>query len=280
MEKKTARTRFSTIEVGTIGVALIVFFTVLDHGTPRYFSPEVNFVERSTGGLNIMPASCASSPINYHSTLALTADGHGYTLPSGTSEGGASLEYLSSNTHWLQTTVTPPATWKNVVFDSSTWTAAVDEGAVGISPWLTNFSPWPAGSYARWIWYYNSLSSGDTTTTYFRREFVAPGGSFTVYITADNSYVAYLDGVQIASGNNWQVAQAVTITPTPNVYHVLAIAATNAGGPGGLLVDGGLHYYVCASNTSGTTYFIPTRSPPEVQSFKGLGTSRPGITAY
>ncbi len=271
-----------------LSVVIVIFQTLPPMSRKPTASSETRFVERSSGGLNIVPASCASSPEYSHAFLAQTADHIGYKTNTGETEYGLARNFVSSNVAWKQTTVAPPGTWKDVSFDDSSWSAAVEEGLYGIAPWLSGVSGIPASTLGQWIWYYDSTTgAGDSTTVYFRRKFKAPSASFTVSFTADNTYVAYLDGVQIASGANmegptagWATSEAVTLNLTPNTSHVLAVQVTNSGGAGGLLVDGGTNYFICITNTSGKSYFVPAGSAAELQSFKSGAVSIPGLTVY
>ncbi len=38
--------------------------------------------------------------------------------------------------------------------------------------------------------------------------------------------------------------------------------------------------YVCVTNTSGAGYFIPANTAAEIQAFKNLGSTQPGLTVY
>jgi putative heme-binding domain-containing protein len=78
-------------------------------------------------------------------------------------------------------------------------------------------------------------------TRYFRKTFsVKEPSKLAIDVTADNRFVLYLDGGEIAQGDNWQLVQSVTIA-LPTGSHVLAAVAENeAPGPAGLLVRGGV----------------------------------------
>lgn len=142
---------------------------------------------------------------------------------------------IGTDNSWKQT-LNPGAGWEQLSFDDSSWSSSVDEGAHGGTPW---FSPlwFPADTPARWIWYYDSRSSGDTSTVYFRKTFVATSDSATLTIRADNVFTAYLNGTQVATGTQWQVAHTVPLALTPGASYVLAVVVTNQGGPGGLAAD-------------------------------------------
>ena len=78
--------------VVSISIFLAILFFVIATAPvmrPPEASSETNFVERSTGGLSIVPASCASSPQYYHGALPVTGDTLGFVTTSGESEYGA-----------------------------------------------------------------------------------------------------------------------------------------------------------------------------------------------
>jgi putative heme-binding domain-containing protein len=94
-----------------------------------------------------------------------------------------------------------------------------------------------------WIWFNNGkpLAEAPAGTFYFRKEFSAKEVSkLALDATADNRFVLYLDGKEIARGDDWHTAKSVearlSIAP-----HVLAAAVTNeAAGPAGFLLRGGV----------------------------------------
>jgi putative heme-binding domain-containing protein len=94
-----------------------------------------------------------------------------------------------------------------------------------------------------WIWRPAGSASSEIPAEkcYFRTRFVANENSRLVLdATADNAFVLYLDGDEIAQGNDWHTAEHVErrLTAGP---HVLAAIATNEGpGPAGFLVRGGV----------------------------------------
>ncbi len=140
-----------------------------------------------------------------------------------------------TDTSWKQT-LSPGSGWQNVGYNDSSWNPAVDEGAPPTAPW--GGMALPPNSPAHWIWYYASNNGNDFSTVYFRRTFVAQATeSMTLSMTADNLFTAYLNGVQVCSGNNWPVFSVCPITVTAGTTYVLAVQTTNQGGPGGLLGD-------------------------------------------
>jgi YD repeat-containing protein len=145
-----------------------------------------------------------------------------------------SLRFGTDNT-WKQSQ-TNPSGWWNLGFDDSSWSESVDEGGATTSPWgMGGFS---SDTPAHWIWYHDTrFGQGDTTLLYFRKTFVATSTSATLTLRADNIYVAYLNGVQISTGNQWQVTNTVNLSLTPGASYVLAVEVLNQGGPGGLIAE-------------------------------------------
>jgi hypothetical protein len=103
--------------------------------------------------------------------------------------------------------------------------------------------PWPAS--ARWIW----LAEGEPQKSAppgacrFQRSFVLPEGAVVTQawlrITADNSFVARLNGQAVGSGDNFNLMYEFTVEPAlragTNVLEVVAENAGNAPNPAGLL---------------------------------------------
>jgi len=116
---------------------------------------------------------------------------------------------FGTDTSWKQT-LSPGAGWQNTNFNDSSWSSAVDEGAYGSWPWGSTPS-FPAATPAHWIWYHDSRSSGDYSTVYFRKTFVATSASAVLTIRGDDIYTAYLNGNQVAWWAGWQSAQTVNL---------------------------------------------------------------------
>lgn len=94
-------------------------------------------------------------------------------------------------------------------------------------------------SEPQWIWLQEESKSAEQV--YFRTTFQSGGVSAArMYIAADDAFEVFLDGKSLASHAAWQesvfVDLAKHIDLENNRDHVLAISATNAQGPGGLLV--------------------------------------------
>jgi hypothetical protein len=135
------------------------------------------------------------------------------------------------------------------------------------SPWsstaawtmgLLNATNWPGGwlvpspqisgfnlSQCSWIWYPegNPTVSAPVATRYFLKSFAVRTNSAlagaTLFVTADNGYVAYVNGVQTGAGQDYTtvVPQTVTDQLQPGT-NVLAISAVNTGSspnPAGLI---------------------------------------------
>ena len=140
-----------------------------------------------------------------------------------------------TDSSWKQT-LSPATGWEQLAFNDSTWSPSVQETAYGGSPWGVGAS-FPAGTPAKWIWYYDSRASGDTSTVFFRKTFVASSTQATLMITSDDSFTAYLNGVQVATGNYWPASVTTTLNLSPGSSYVLAVRVVNGGGAGGLIAD-------------------------------------------
>ncbi|MHB1431783.1 MAG: family 78 glycoside hydrolase catalytic domain [Streptosporangiaceae bacterium] len=102
----------------------------------------------------------------------------------------------------------------------------------GVTVPVPSYAGTPA---ANWIWNTaNSGSSAAVGTIYLRKKFTTPSGvtQAVLRVNADNSNITYVNGTQVASGNNWQTSQIVDITKDLNPAgqpNVIAVAATNVG---------------------------------------------------
>ncbi|MFA0753907.1 MAG: hypothetical protein IMHGJWDQ_001686 [Candidatus Fervidibacter sp.] len=135
-----------------------------------------------------------------------------------------------------------PARWTMGLLEISEWRGkwiGYDEPA----PWeerLLNFVG------ARWIWLPegNPRQSAPVGTRYFRRTFDLPADRkilrARILLTADDQFVLFVNGTEVAcsDGKNfaWQRPQTAEVTQLlQRGKNVLAVAATNEGGPAGIL---------------------------------------------
>ncbi|MHB8877931.1 MAG: hypothetical protein ACYC8T_29910, partial [Myxococcaceae bacterium] len=131
-----------------------------------------------------------------------------------------------------------PAGWESPSFDDSSWMPAVVEDQVGTAQiWGTAPAMMPPGSTAKWIWSFDSRGTDDSSTVYFRRAFVAPNGQLVVRMAADDSFITYLDGMQVGMASSWVNATVIPLATTPGAGYVLAVRAVNIGSSGGVVAD-------------------------------------------
>ncbi|MBL8951111.1 MAG: RHS repeat-associated core domain-containing protein [Myxococcaceae bacterium] len=143
----------------------------------------------------------------------------------------------ATNLSWKQTTSAPAGGWLLPGFNDSSWSAATEQIAHGGWPWVTA-PQFPVGTTAKWIWYYDSRFSGDTSTVYFRKSFTALGNEAVLTASADDSLTIYVNGIEVASSYDyWWNPIAVRVQLNPGVENVIAVRVTNNGGPGGLALD-------------------------------------------
>ena len=154
-------------------------------------------------------------------------------------------QFLRTDTTWRVSASQSPG-WNTVAFNDSAWSMATSEGAHGTGPPWGASPPMPPSTQAHWIWNRDSRVSGDFSTLYFRKTFVAPASPFVLHAAADDTFTAYLDGVAVSSGVIWFTPGVVTLTPTPGVTSVLAFSVTNGGGAGGLVADARVTQARCA----------------------------------
>ena len=139
---------------------------------------------------------------------------------------------------WLATTKPPSQGWNVSInwLPASAWSLAYPSQNYGAAPWGT-LTGW-SDNNAQWIWSTtNANVSAPLGPVWFRRTFnVSATSAINVAIATDDTYVVYLDGSRLGTGNNWQQVGSYTSSVGPG-YHVLAINATNTGGPAGLLLS-------------------------------------------
>ena len=100
---------------------------------------------------------------------------------------------------------------------------------------------------AEWIWHPESRED-DKAPVFFRRTLQLPDDDAVqdarLIVTADNSCRLYVNGKAVPQGpfyNDWQNPDIYDIAPhLTKGSNVLCVAATNAGGPAGLLLEAGL----------------------------------------
>ena len=121
----------------------------------------------------------------------------------------------------------PAATWTMGLLNQSDW----------LGGWLVS-SNTPALSLTgcNWIWYPegNPASSAPVGTRYFRKSVSVRSDSAltsaTLLLTADNSYIAYVNGTNVGQGSDYTAANSFTvITQLQLGANTLAIAASNGG---------------------------------------------------
>lgn len=175
--------------------------------------------------------------------------------------------------------------WASPGFDDSAWGAAkqLTTQGTGSTAWTLDsgqLAPdgWPFEPNAYWIWADNPGGAGHTPSTpststtsnadlglcLFRKSWTpSTATTYAIFITADNYYTAYLDGVEFAAnrdnGYGWQTTTRYDVTVDTSV-HVIGVLAENIGGlgsnPGGVLVsvrkvaaDGVLSAEIVSNNT-------------------------------
>lgn len=143
---------------------------------------------------------------------------------------------IESDGTWRQT-MTAAAGWEQPAFNDSSWLPAFVQEPHG-SPGTWGSAPaMPIGTRANWIWYRDSRFIGDSSTVYFRKTFVGPPTPTTLFISVDDAFTAYLNGVPVASATSWYNTIIVPMTTTSGGSYVLAVRAVNVTGPGGVVAD-------------------------------------------
>ena len=140
----------------------------------------------------------------------------------------------------ISETITQSGSYR-VCLGSNGWTAipinlVYDNGNYGIGPWGTRVNGWP-DSTAGWIWNKKSTSRVPPGSVTFYKLFNIPKGTFTIYMTTDNSFKLFIDGNGIMNGNIWTHTYKTSYSLSAGT-HTIKIIATNAGtsqNPAGVL---------------------------------------------
>ena len=184
---------------------------------------------------------------------------------------GTSTTVVSDDT-WHANSETV-AGFQSVGFDDSAWPYAVVVDNANSPIWGLP-SPPPSDSTlslanSYWIWNDQVPEDSPTSTApvgsfAFRKTYQVPGGSLvdsgTIIIDADDGYTLYIGGNVIGSGNSYSQAQRWTFDVQPSSNNiVLAINATNGGGPAGFIVAVAFHASTvsCSANLIKVTDSTP-----------------------
>jgi putative membrane-bound dehydrogenase-like protein len=93
---------------------------------------------------------------------------------------------------------------------------------------------------ANWIWFDegNPLRQAPSETIYFRKTFEEPFELLEadIHITCDNAFVLFINGKEIGRGNEWKDGKVFNVKDhLVRGKNVIAVRATNDGGPAGLV---------------------------------------------
>ncbi|KDR76840.1 hypothetical protein GALMADRAFT_27135, partial [Galerina marginata CBS 339.88] len=167
-------------------------------------------------------------------------------------QNGQTGTFVTDNTWRSFTSV--PSGFELPGFDISKWPGVFGAGAssvYGSAPWGAILIPQPTVptfslADATWIWT-NEVSGGSAPVGLraFRKTISLGNGvvasSISVTIAADNEYTLWVQGQQIGSGTDFNVGQTYNLNPIPTGPEllpsaiVIAVEATNQGGPAGLI---------------------------------------------
>lgn len=110
---------------------------------------------------------------------------------------------------------------------------------------LFAWSPWAAlaqkAPVPQWVWYPegNPLVEAPSATRYFRKSFTVEKDVKTAMleITADNRFVVWVNGTQVGEGDTWATLYRFDVKKHLKAgNNVIAVEASNEGGPAGLVV--------------------------------------------
>jgi len=147
--------------------------------------------------------------------------------------------------------------------------------------WIGDPSPLSLNG-ANWIWYPEGspASAAPTATRYFRREVDLPADQALAranfLVTADDQWTVYVNGQEAGQSSGqtsaWTQAQQLDVTAELHPgANTIAVAATNAGGPGSWIGRLGLEY------TDGTTSGLVTDGTWKASQTGPQGWQDPGF---
>ena len=157
-----------------------------------------------------------------------------------------STQTIISDDTWVANNAT--SGFESINYDDSSWPTAYELAAANASPWHTPASPPSPSSLSlassQWIWTDEISGPGGAAPVgnrAFRKDISIPGNvpatGGTIVISTDNAYTLYINGQEIGSSNNWQIAQRWTFTlGTPSRDILVAVNADNTGGAAGVIV--------------------------------------------
>ena len=145
-------------------------------------------------------------------------------------------------------TIVSDSSWLAKAKTASKWTPAFQLGAANSPPWHTPSLPAPPAplslANSQWIWTDEPVSGAEGSkpigTRAFRKDITIPGNvpvtGGTIIISTDNEYTLYINGKLIGTHADWTVAQSWSFNLIPTHHIVVAVEATNTGGPAGVIV--------------------------------------------
>ncbi|KAF8336205.1 hypothetical protein F5887DRAFT_577257 [Amanita rubescens] len=156
-----------------------------------------------------------------------------------------STQTIVSDDTWLANNST--SGFESIFYDDSSWPTAYELATADTSPWNTPASPPSPSSLSlassQWIWTDEISGPGGDAPVgnrTFRKDISiagrVPATGGTIIISTDNAYTLYINGQEIGSYDNWEIAQSWTFTlDTPSRNIIVAVNAENMGGPAGVI---------------------------------------------
>jgi hypothetical protein len=162
------------------------------------------------------------------------------------------------------------------------WTRRIDPGGRAVftaPPYpVPGFPPkvQPASAWqARWIW-----APGDpdkTPKAYFRKTLVLPAKpeAARVVVTADNAFKLAVNGQPVLTGDNWSQLYSADLSKALQAgTNIITIVGENAGGPGGVLLQGTIRAGgKTLTLATDTTWRVMTVTPPKSWQLDGINDS-------
>ncbi len=130
--------------------------------------------------------------------------------------------------------------WESPSFNDSTWSAATVEQAFGSGSWHNQtVTGMPSGTQASWIW---ASTVSSQQYVYLRYTVNIPAPTMNITMTADNSYILYVNGNLVGDHSvydvwDWKSAETYSNIQLQPGNNVIAIQGINTSSVAGILAD-------------------------------------------
>jgi hypothetical protein len=257
------------ITVLLLFVATLIAAVLISPANSRkaFVSGEVQYTDSSHGGLEILPASCASNPSYYHYLLTPTADAYGYILTPGHTENGIyrnSVYLCASNTSGSDVAASKPGS------------ASTSNGSYPPSYALNRdySSFWEsAGAVPQWI-QVDLEQSQTLALVVLAWDSLSYGIAYEVQTSTDGSNWTTQFSTTAGDGGT----DEIQIPYVSGRYVRVYVTAASMGGNSSQVVR--LKELVVVGGADLLAFFIPAKTAAEMNAVKAVGSSIQGLQVW